>query len=59
MRLKESVVFHNKYENYEDIVKDSDELFSYDDNNSYETNLYDEKEWDNYYHTLADEIVEE
>jgi hypothetical protein len=52
-------MFHGEYENYEDIVKDSDELFSYDDDHSYETNLYDEREWDNYYHILADEIVEE
>jgi hypothetical protein len=55
----ESVMFDNRYENYEDIINDSDELFSYEDVDNAETNIYHGQEWDHYYHNIANEIVDE
>jgi hypothetical protein len=41
--------------NYDDDYEDFDDLF--DDYDDYEQD--DTKEWDNYYHTIADEISED
>jgi hypothetical protein len=43
-----------EYEDYIRIVEDADELYSYD-----EEHFGQEPPWENYYHNIADELVEE
>lgn len=49
------------YDDYHSIAEDADELYTCDDeqwdNDSVEIN--DTKEWENYYHNIADELVED
>lgn len=41
---------------YNHILEDVDDLDLYEDD---EYDLEDEKEWDNYYHNIADELVDD
>ena len=50
--------FCNEYEyNYERIAQDTDELYDFDYNDDETDTL--EEEWENYYHNLTDEIIED
>lgn len=46
------------YDDYHSIADDCDELYSYDDQWDYD-DAEDTKEWENYYHNITNEIVEE
>jgi hypothetical protein len=41
---------------YNHILEDADDLDLYEDD---EYDMEDEKEWDNYYHNIADELVDD
>jgi hypothetical protein len=50
------------YDDYHSITDNSDELYSYDDDDQwdYDNNEVEEQnEWENYYHNITDEIVED
>lgn len=54
--------FYNEYEyDYDRIAQDTDELYDYDYNDDSDDDILeeDEREWENYYHNLADEIIED
>jgi hypothetical protein len=51
---------HYDYEDYKSIVEDSDDLYYYDDildNQDIEQSEHDE--WENYYHNIASELIDE
>lgn len=49
------------YDDYHSIIDNSDELYSYDDDQwDYDdVESQDSKEWENYYHNITDEIIDE
>jgi hypothetical protein len=48
------------YEDYESIIDDTDELYSYDDQWDYDdVEMNEQTEWENYYHNIADELTDE
>ncbi len=48
------------YDDYESVANDSDELYSYDDDNQWdEDDIEHTSEWENYYHNIANELSEE
>lgn len=49
--------YDDRYD-YDSIVRDTDELYDYDDSYDYDDND-DTSEWENYYHNIADELVED
>ena len=49
-----------QYEDYNSVTNEVEELYSYDDVYDYDDQAdSDEVEWENYYHNIADEIVED
>jgi hypothetical protein len=48
------------YDDYQSITDNSDELYSYDDQWDYDdSEVTEQNEWENYYHNITDEIVED
>lgn len=45
------------YDDYHSVAEDSDELYSYDDESDYDQT--NQSDWENYYHNIANDIVEE
>lgn len=46
------------YDDYHSIIDDSDELYSYD-NDEWDYDDAESDEWENYYHNITDELVDE
>lgn len=59
-RYDDKDYFYDDRYDYDSIAKDCDDLY-YDDIWDYEdtTEDSDSEEWENYYHNIADELVEE
>jgi hypothetical protein len=43
---------------YDSLARDCDDLYEYDDE-SYEEDIETESNWDNYYHNITDELIDE
>lgn len=54
-------MFDNEYEyDYDRIVEDTDELYDqYDDFDDADDEYDNDVEWDNYYHNVADELIDD
>jgi hypothetical protein len=61
MRYDDVDSYYDERYDYDNIVRDSDELYSYDDDSwDYDDNDASEQvEWENYYHTITDELVDD
>lgn len=44
---------------YDEFVADADDLYDHDEWDYSEDELEEQEEWENYYHNIADEIVED
>jgi len=44
---------------YDDLIADADDLYEHDEWDYSDDELDDQKEWENYYHNIADEIVDD
>jgi hypothetical protein len=49
----------DNYYDYDSIAKDADDLYHDDDYDFDDIENVDEQEWENYYHNLTDEIIDE
>jgi hypothetical protein len=48
------------YDDYRSIADDSEDLYTYDDQWDYDdVEAVDHNEWENYYHNITDELVDE
>jgi hypothetical protein len=51
---------HYDYEDYESIADNCDDLYEYDDQWDYDDiDAQEESEWENYYHNITDELIDE
>jgi hypothetical protein len=50
----------DNYYDYDSIIKDADDLYE-DEYNDWDNDIenVEHKEWENYYHNIADEIIDE
>lgn len=51
----------DNYYDYDSIIRDADDLYAseYDDWDGDDIEDVDQTEWENYYHNIADELVDE
>jgi hypothetical protein len=60
MRYDDVDSYHDERYDYNNIIGDTDELYSYDhDDWDCDENESDENEWENYYHNIANELVDD
>jgi hypothetical protein len=50
---------YDEYCDYHSLASNCEELYSYDDDHDYDDGATDTIEWENYYHNVADELIDE
>lgn len=59
MRYDDVDSYYDDSYDYNNIARDCDDLYSYDDSWDDEDDEDNEQEWDSYYHNIANELVDD